>query len=283
MAAKFLGAHMPTGKGLDDAIREGKAIGCTAVQVFTSSPRQWKASVVTDEKAAAFKRALQETGITATISHDSYLINLSDSDDEKREKSIAGLTGEMERAGKYGIPLVVSHIGACRGQDLAVAQARACDGILRVLDQTPETVTLLMETTAGQGSSLNSSFDEIATILEVCKSPARLAVCLDTCHIFVAGYDIRTIDTFYSTFERFEKIVGFDKLRAVHCNDSKKAFGSRVDRHENLGEGFIGPIAFQTLVTDSRFDNIPIVVETPTEDDGHAKNVAKLRAWAGLS
>jgi deoxyribonuclease-4 len=274
---------MPTGKGLDDALREGKKIGCTAVQVFTSSPRQWKSSPVTRDKAELFKKASTETKIDALISHDSYLINLADEDPEKREKSIQGLTGEIERSAAYGIPLVVSHMGSRKGQDLTFAQTKVAEAALQILDSTPNSVTLLMETTAGQGSSLNSTFEEIATILEMCKNPDRLAVCLDTCHIFVAGYDIRTPEAFHATFQRFEELIGFSKLKAVHANDSKKDFGSHVDRHENIGEGFIGPVAFQTLVNDSRFDDIPIVVETPSEDDGHAKNVAKLRDWAGLN
>jgi deoxyribonuclease-4 len=270
---------MPTGKGLDDALREGKKIGCTAVQVFTSSPRQWKASPVTPLKATLFKRASEETGITKLISHDSYLINLADADPEQRTKSIAGLKGEIERAAAYGIPLVVSHMGACRGQDLQTAQAKVAEAALQILSETPDSVTLLMETTAGQGSALNSNFEELATILELCKNPERLAICLDTCHVFVAGYDIRTPETYVQTFERFDAVLGFSKLKAFHVNDSKKAFGTRVDRHENLGDGFIGPTAFQLLVNDPRFEEIPMVVETPTEDDGHAKNVAKLWSW----
>lgn len=280
MAATLIGAHMPNGGGgAAQAVRDGKAIGCTAVQVFTKSPRIWASPALTDEKIADFKVAVAETGLRALVSHDSYLINLAAPQPEGRERSIEALKAEMDRSGAYGIPFVVSHMGSHMGDGEDVGIGRVVEGARRVLGETHEDVTLLMETTAGQGTALNSKFEQLAAILDACGGPARLGVCLDTCHIFAAGYDIRTREAFEATFAQFDRLIGFASLKVVHCNDSKKSLGSRVDRHENLGEGEIGATAFKLLVTDPRFNEIPIVVETPIEDDGHRRNVEKLWKW----
>jgi len=281
MPARLIGAHMPTGKGLPFALKNGVEIGCTAVQVFTTSPQSWAAKPVTDEMAAAFRAAAQETGLGQhTVSHDSYLINLANEDEEKRQKAIEGLKGEMRRCGLYGIPFVVSHMGAHSGQGEEVGLARVAEATKEVLADTPESVTLLMETTAGQGSSLNHKFEHLAAIIEATGNPGRLAVCLDTCHIFAAGYDIRTAEGYEATFAEFDRLVGCDQIKVIHCNDSKKGLGTRVDRHEHLGEGEIGPVAFQCLVKDPRFEETMIVVETPEAETHHQINVARLWDWA---
>ena len=277
MPAQLLGAHMPTSGGLGNTVRNGKAIGCTAVQVFTSSPQQWKSKPVTDEAALDFKNACAETGISEIVSHDSYLINLCAPDPAKREQSIEGMKGEIERCAKYGIRYVVSHMGAHVGQGEDVGLNAVVESTKRVLDETPDTVTICMETTAGQGSALMAKFEQLAFVLEHTKGHPRLGICLDTCHIFVAGYDIRTKETFLSTFDEFQRVIGFDRLKVVHCNDSKKGLGSKVDRHANIGSGEIGLDAYRLLVTDSRFDHIPILLETPTENEGHEKDLATLK------
>ena len=277
MSAQLLGAHMPTSGGLGNSIRNGKAIGCTAVQVFTSSPQQWKSKPVTDEGADNFKAACLSTGITEVVSHDSYLINLCAPDLAKREQSIEGMKGEIDRCAKYGIRYVVSHMGSHVGQGDEVGLAAVAESTKRVLDETPDSVTICMETTAGQGTALMARFEQLAYILDALKGHPRLAICLDTCHIFVAGYDIRSEETFSATFKEFERVIGFDRLKVVHCNDSKKGLGSRVDRHANIGVGAIGIQAFQLLVNDARFTNIPILLETPTEDEGHEKDLATLK------
>lgn len=279
MGAKLLGAHMPAAGGLHKALIRGKEIGCTAVQVFTSSPQQWKAKEVTQEMVDAFKDAQRETGLSQVVSHDSYLINLSSADEEHRAKSINGLTNEMLRSARFGIPFVVSHIGARTGQPEEVALKKACEGIEQVLANTPDEVALLMETTAGQGSALNSKFEEIGAILNALKSPKRLAVCVDTCHIFVAGYDLRTAETYGKTFEAFDHIVGIEKIKAIHCNDSKKGLGSKVDRHAHIGEGEIGAEGFKLLVNDPRFENTPILLETPDAEEWHRKNLDTLKSY----
>lgn len=281
MPAQLIGAHMPTGKGLPLALKSGVGIGCTAVQVFTSSPQNWAAKPVTDEMADAFRAAAQESGLGRhTVSHDSYLINLANADEDKRRQAMEGLKGEMRRCDRYGIPFVVSHMGAHSGQGEEVGLARVAESAREVLADTPASVTLLMETTAGQGSSLNYRFEHLATVIEAAGDPARLAVCLDTCHIFAAGYDIRTAEAYEATFAEFDRLVGCDRIKVVHCNDSKKGLGTRVDRHEHLGEGEIGPVAFQCLVKDPRFEQTMIVVETPEADTHHAVNVARLWEWA---
>lgn len=269
---------MPSAGSLGNSIRNGKKIGCTAVQVFTSSPQQWKSKPVSDEAADDFEAACVTTGIRDVVSHDSYLINLCAPDSAKREQSIEGMKGEIERCAKYGIQLVVSHMGAHMGQGEEAGLAIVAESTKRVLDESPDSVTVCMETTAGQGSSLMSKFEQLAFMLEALKGHPRLAVCLDTCHIFVAGYDIRTPDSFEATFADFQRIVGFERLKVVHCNDSKKGFGSKVDRHNNIGAGEIGPEAFRLLVNDSRFERIPILLETPTENEGHEKDLATLKS-----
>jgi deoxyribonuclease-4 len=272
---------MPTAGALPNAVRNGKAIGCTAVQVFTSSPQMWKSKPPTEELAEKLKSALKETGIGKHIvSHDSYLINLAAPSDELREKSINGLKGEIERCSKLGIPYVVSHMGAHVGQGEDVGLAKVAEATKRILKDTADNVTLLMETTAGQGSCLFYKFEHLAWVIEKLKSPKRLAVCVDTCHIFCAGYDIRTKATYEKTMAEFDRLVGCSRIKAIHCNDSKMPFASRKDRHEHLGEGEIGPAAFKCLVRDKRFFDTPIIVETPEAETKHAENVAKLWKWA---
>lgn len=277
MAANLLGAHMPIKGGLGNALRQGKEIGCTAVQVFTSSPQQWYAKPLAPEAIADFKKAQEETGITSVVSHDSYLINLCAPSEEIVAKSFAGLKGEIQRCAAYGIPYVVSHMGATKGQEEDACFARVAEITLAILDDTPESVTLLMETTAGQGSSLNSRFEELARLIEQCGGHPRLGVCLDTCHIFAAGYDIRTAEGYTSTFDEFDRLIGIDRLKAIHCNDSKKGLGSRVDRHAHIGEGELGQEPFRLLVNDPRFANTPILLETPDAPEMHEVNLKRLR------
>ena len=273
----FLGAHLSTAKGLHQAVRDGHAMGAGAVQVFTSSPRQWKGGLADPAKAQALKDAWEEGGRPTLVSHDTYLVNLAHPEDDKREKSVACLTEELGRSGAYDIPFVVSHIAAALGQEPDVARRRAVEGIRRVLDDSPSEVTLLMETTAGQGSAMNRAFDEVAAFLHDLNGDERVGVCLDTCHVFAAGYDLRTPEAYGATMDRFDRLVGLDRLKVVHVNDSQKDLGSKVDRHANLGKGKIGLEAFRLLVNDPRFAEKPLILETPTEDDGHARDLETLR------
>lgn len=279
MPATLLGSHRPATGGIHNAVLDGKSVGCTAVQVFTSSPQMWKSKPVTDEMVALYRAALETTGITEVVSHDSYLINLCAPDEAKRQQSMEGMKGELERCAKYGIDRVVSHMGAHVGQGEEVGLAGVARSIAQVLDETPDSVTICMETTAGQGSSLMFKFEHLAYVIEALKGHPRLGVCLDTCHVFAAGYDIRTEEGFKHTFDEFDRIIGLDRLRVIHCNDSKKGLGTRVDRHEHIGQGEIGPTAFRCLVNDERLAHIPILLETAIEDNGHEKDLATLRSF----
>ncbi|MEA2552353.1 MAG: deoxyribonuclease [Fimbriimonadaceae bacterium] len=270
---------MPTSGGLGNALRKGKEIGCTAVQVFTSSPQTWKTGPITQEKVDDFKKAQQETGIMEVVTHDSYLINLCAPDPAMRQKSIEGLTNELLRSHLYGIHYVVSHMGSHVGQDLEVALRAVAEAAEQVLDNSPDDVMLLMETTAGQGSALNARFEELAILIELLDGHPRVGVCLDTCHVFVAGYDIRDEESFQRTFHEFNRLIGFDRLKAVHCNDSKRGLGSKVDRHEHIGKGELGPKTFEMLLNDPRFEKIPIMIETADPDEMHEVNLKVLRSY----
>ena len=278
MPAKLLGAHTPASGGVHKAIYRAKELGCTAVQVFTSSPQQWRSKPVTEEMASEFRKAVEETGIKSLVSHDSYLINLCALDPAKREQSIEGMKGEIERCALYGIPFVVSHMGAHMGQGEEVGLAGVAESLARVLQETPESVTICMETTAGQGSALMAKFEQLARVLDLLDWHERIGICLDTCHVFVAGYDIRTQETYEQTWSEFDRIIGLPRLKVIHCNDSKKGLGSRVDRHAHIGEGELGAEPFRLLVNDPRFENVPIVIETEVESEGHERDLATLRA-----
>lgn len=276
---------MPTGKGLWDAVRRGKEIGCTSVQVFTSSPRQWSSKPVTDEQVAALDKAVTESGIDrqALVSHDTYLINVAALDPAKRVQSEEALSRELGRCAQLGIPFVVSHMGAHGGEGVPAGLDKVVDSTKRILDAAPDGVTLLMETTAGQGSSLNARFDEIGEIFDRVGDRPNLGVCFDTCHVFAAGYDLRTPETFAATMDEFDRLVGLEKIKVFHVNDSQKGLGTRVDRHAHLGDGLIGPTAFWCLVHDPRFERVPMVVETPDADTMHEVNVKRLWDWAAMS
>lgn len=278
MAHRFLGAHFSTAKGLHQAVRDGHALGAGAIQVFTSSPRMWKGGPANPEKAMLLKKAYEDCGNPVMVSHDTYLVNLAHPEEETAEKSRLCLTEELQRSSAYGIPFVVSHIAATVGQDSDVARARAVANIRRVLADSPGDVMLLMETTAGQGSSMNRSFNELSQFLNDLDGDPRVGICLDTCHVFAAGYDIRTPETYQATFAEFDEKVGLDRLKVIHTNDSQKGLGSKVDRHANIGKGMIGIEAFRSLVNDPRMAEKPIILETPTEDDGHAKDLETLRS-----
>jgi deoxyribonuclease-4 len=269
---------MPIGKGLGHAVRNGHKIGCTTVQVFTNNPRQWAAKPIKEETVEDLAAAMQETGIDQVISHDTYLVNLCAPNPETQAKSIAALKEELCRCSQLGIPFAVSHMGAHMKLGEEVGLKIVAEKAKEVLADTPDDVTLLMETTAGQGSSLNWQFDHIAAILDQTGAPERLCVCLDTRHIYAAGYDISTEDGYTKTFDDFERLVGIDRIKVIHCNDSKKECGSRVDRHDHIGEGLMGITPFQMLVNDKRFEQTPIILETPSADDMHEVNLNKLKS-----
>jgi deoxyribonuclease-4 len=278
---RLIGAHMPTSGGIWNGLTGGKAIGCTAVQVFTGNPRQWQHPPMEHETADQFRAAWQETGIAFTCAHDSYLINLAAPDAEILEKSRRAFRRELDRAEMLGIPWVVTHMGAHLSSTPEEAVDLLCESMNLLLRETEGmSAGIALETTAGQGTCLGATFEQIARVIDGCAAHPRVGVCLDTCHIFVAGYDIRDEESYARTFDSFGSVIGFDKLKIIHANDAKKPLGSRVDRHEHIGDGEIGMPAFRRLVTDPRMLHAPVVVETPDAETMHAVNVDKLRRMA---
>lgn len=283
MPALRFGAHMPTAGGLFRAVIEGDAIGCETVQIFTASPRQWKAAPPSRETIHAFRRAVEKTGVHPLIAHDSYLINLAAKDDALLEKSRQAFLEEMTRAESLGLDFVVTHMGAHTGAGAEAGISRLCDSLNWLHRQIPDVrVRVALETTAGQGTTLGARFDEFPQIFANVEDSDRLRVCLDTCHIFVAGYDLATPEAVKVTLDHFDATVGLSRLCCIHANDALKALGSRVDRHAHIGLGSIGAAGFTALLTDPRLpDDLPIIVETPESETMHRVNVWRLRGLAG--
>ena len=278
----LLGAHMPTAGGLQNAIFGGKEIGCTAVQVFTASPRQWKSSPLKEDTRDAYRTACAECQIDTTVAHDSYLINLAAGPGEILDKSRAAFRDEMERAEELGIKYLVTHMGSHGGAGEDEGLVRLCQSIDALHDELPGyKVRVALETTAGQGTYLGATFEHFPRIFELVKEPERLVVCMDTCHVFSAGYDIRTPAGYEETMQQFERFVGMDKLKVVHANDSMKPYASRADRHAHIGEGEIGLTAFRCLVNDPRIAGLPVIIETPDSETMHAVNLKRLQELVG--
>jgi deoxyribonuclease-4 len=272
------GAHMMIAGGLHKAITSGQEVGCDVVQIFTKSPQQWQARPLTQEECVAFQDAQQSAGIPCVAAHDTYLINPAGADLQVLARSRSAMVDELERARLLGIPSLVMHLGARGTEPEDEALARLVESVRLALEQTPDDgPTLLLEITAGQGTCLGHRFEHIAHVLAALDFPSRLAVCLDTCHIFAAGYDLRTADAYAATMAEFDRIIGLHRVRLVHANDSKRELGSRVDRHAAIGRGEIGEEGFRLLVNDPRID-APIVLETPKEGDMDRVNLAVLRS-----
>lgn len=276
----ILGAHRATVGGRHNAFTSAKSIGCRAIQIFTSSPRQWAAQPVTDEDAERWFAAWRKSRIPHVVAHDSYLINLASPEEGLREKSAAAFLEELRRCDRLGIPYLVTHPGAHVGAGEEDGLLTFADRLRRLYDEHDDLrATTLLETTAGQGTSLGWRFEQLAELLARIGLPERTGICFDTCHAFAAGYDLRSDEGCAATLDALDRVVGLDRLKVIHLNDSKGALGSRVDRHEQIGEGEIGQRAFQLLVTDRRLQDIPMVVETP-DLDLHGRNLRRLRALA---
>jgi deoxyribonuclease IV len=275
------GAHMSISGGVSKSFARGEIATCEAMQIFSKSERQWAAKPIPPEEAAAFKAEQARTGIGPIIVHDSYLINMAAPADELWEKSIAAFADELERCNLLGIPYIVTHPGAHTGSGEETGLAREAVALNRLFEQGVGGNTMvLIEATAGQGSALGHRFEHIARLFELVRYPERMGVCIDTCHIFAAGYDIRDEASYTATFAEFDRIVGIQHIKAFHLNDSQKDLGSRVDRHAHIGEGFIGREGFRLLVNDPRFKDLPKIIETPKEDDmaDDVRNLALLRS-----
>jgi len=273
----LLGAHMSIAGGVYNALVSGKELGCTTIQIFTKNANQWKAKELSTEEIERFKQLQKETQISPVVAHDSYLINIASKDKELLEKSRQSLLFELTRTERLGIPCLVMHPGS---------NPNEADGIKRIADslnwihsQSPKySARICLETTAGQGNTLGHRFDQIAGIIDLLGDKSRVGVCYDTAHTFAAGYDIRTRKAYQATSKEFDKIIGLKKLKVIHLNDSKKDFGTRVDRHEHIGKGFIGLDAFRMLLNDPRFEKVPKILETPKEGDMDENNLEVLRS-----
>ena len=267
-----LGAHMSAAGGLFKAFARGDEAGCDSMLVFTKSNRQWNAKPITDKDVAQYRKAAENyPHIHPVAVHASYLINIASPDDELWEKSYQALKDEVERAAAFDIPLITFHPGSFVSSDAESGMARIAKGLKRLLQETAESApntTVCVETMAGQGTNLGHSFEQLATILNEVGEHDRLGVCFDTCHVFAAGYDIRTPETYAETMAAFDNTIGLDKIKCFHFNDSKHELGSNKDRHEHIGEGFIGKSGFANFVNDPRWADHPAHLETPvTEED----------------
>lgn len=276
----LLGAHESVAGGLHLAFTRIESVGGEALQIFTRNQRQWHPAELTADEIKLFRLAHEKSGWMPVASHGSYLVNLATDKDDLLEKSVNNLVLELKRCAQLGIPYVVLHPGTHGGAGIATGLKRFTRGLDRVLAQGAGKVQVLVETTAGQGTGLGSNFSELAYILDNSKFPELLGVCVDTCHIFAAGYELRTTDGYQATIAGLESSVGLDKIRFFHLNDSKKELGSRIDRHEHIGKGAIGRDGFKNLLNDSRFVGLPMTLETPKSDslDEDRENLQVLRS-----
>lgn len=267
--APLIGAHMSIGGGVALSIDRALSVGATAMQIFVKNNMQWFApGPFTEAEARSFLEHPRRGELRSVFAHSGYLINLAAANPDFAEKSRRALKEELVRADQLALPFLVLHPGAHMGEGGEAGLAKIVAGLDEVFAALPAVKTrVALETTAGQGTSLGHTFEELAWIFARCKSPKRLCVCADTAHLFAAGYDISTEAGARETFARFDRVLGLDRLAAVHCNDSKAALGSRVDRHEALGKGKIGLAPFRFLMRDPRFAAIPKVLETPKGKD----------------
>ncbi|MCI0407240.1 MAG: deoxyribonuclease IV [Acidobacteria bacterium] len=277
----LLGAHMSIAGGIDLAPIRGKEIGCQTIQLFTKSSNQWRARPLLPDEIERYQANLRAAEIAPAVAHDSYLINLASTDPELHRKSMAAFLEELERAEALGIPYLVTHPGAHMGAGDESGLRQVVNSLRELLKQTKGyRVQVVIETTAGQGTSLGYRFEQIAALLDQIGLPERTGVCLDTCHVFAAGYDIRTPEGYANVLGAFDTVVGISHLRVIHLNDSKKELGCRVDRHEHIGKGAIGLEAFRCVLTDPRLRGVPMILETPKDDDfvvADRRNLATLR------
>jgi deoxyribonuclease-4 len=269
----ILGAHQSIAGGYYKAVELAHKLKCDCVQLFTKNNNQWRAKELTDDDVKLFRGKLKELGVKHPLGHTSYLINLASPDPALWKKSLDSFVMEMVRADRLGLPYLVTHPGAhtTSSEDTGLA------AIVRALDETHRQTRgiktkCLLETTAGQGSCIGCRFEQLATILDAVQNPDRLGICVDTCHIFAAGYPISAENDYLATMKALDKTVGLKLVRAIHLNDSLKPLGSRVDRHAHIGRGLIGKAAFRFIVNDPKFQKVPMYLETPKGEE-NGKNL----------
>lgn len=280
---KYIGAHVSASGGVENAIKNAKEIGATAFALFTKNQRQWIAPELTPSQISLFRDMMAEAGYNAAqiLPHDSYLINLGHPDSDGLEKSRNSFFEEMRRCELLGLDRLNFHPGShLKRIDEEGSLQRIAESINMALDRS-KGVTAVLENTAGQGSNLGYKFEHLAYIIDRVEDKSRVGVCLDTCHTFAAGYDLRTKEALDATFAEFDRVIGFGYLRGMHLNDAMRPLGSRIDRHSPLGDGEIGWECFRYIASDSRFDNVPLILETPDEARW-AEEIAKLKEFAAL-
>lgn len=278
-----LGAHMSISGGHPNAIDRALATGMDALQIFTKNQRQWRAAPIDPASAEKFREGWAASGLHQVVAHDSYLINLASPDDALWEKSRAALADELARCDQLGVPGLVSHPGAHVGAGPDAGIARIAEAINRIHDELPDgRALLLLETTAGQGTVLGRTFEELAAIVDKVEAKERVGVCFDTCHTFAAGYELRDEAGYAATMAAFDEILGLDRLKAFHLNDSQKGLGNKVDRHAPIGEGELGLLPFSFILNDPRFAGLPGIIETPKKEDGDGEDARNLGALRGL-
>lgn len=274
----LLGAHISISGGLEKAFERAESIGCTVMQIFTKSNRQWHAKKIDGKEANLFCAADKNSTIAITITHATYLINIGSPDHETRTKSINGLIDELERCDVLEIPYLVLHPGSFTSSSIETCLSNIVESLDTVFTQTNTKATILLEIMAGQGSTTCYTFEQLAYILKNNSHKKRLGICFDTCHAFAAGYDFRTHATYEAMWQSFDAIIGLEFLKAIHLNDSKKELGSKVDRHEEIGQGQLGLEAFRLIMNDQRLFDVPKVLETPYDDlSDYAKNMEILK------
>lgn len=265
-----LGAHMSIAGGVYNAVLAGKQATCDAIQIFTKQSNQWRAKPLAEEEVKRFLEEQKSTGVKVACAHDSYLINLATPDDALYEKSMDSFIIELERCDILKIPYLVMHPGSHVGSGEEAGLKRIAEAFNRIFNRLPDSrAVVCLETTAGQGTNLGHKFEHLARIVEMVEDKSRMAVCIDTCHIFAAGYPIQDAKDYKATMKDFDRIVGLKRLKVIHLNDSKKPFGSRKDRHEHIGNGELGLEPFRNILNDRRLAKIPKILETPKSEDLH--------------
>ncbi|MFO1021307.1 MAG: deoxyribonuclease IV [Planctomycetales bacterium] len=280
----ILGSHLSIAGGYYKSVESAASLSMDCVQLFTKNNNQWRAKPITQEEIRTFRDSLERTGIHHPVAHDSYLINLASPAEELWNKSIDAFAHELERAEMLGLIGVVMHPGSHVTSTPEEGIARIIAGLDEVHRRTPGVKTLtLLETTAGQGSNLGYRFEQLQAILDGAADPERFGVCVDTCHIFAAGYPLQTAAEYAATFEEFDRLIGVERIKAFHLNDSMKGLGSRVDRHAHIGRGELGLEPFRHLLNDPRFFEVPMYLETAKgEEDGEQLDAINLRTLKSL-
>ena len=274
-----LGAHLSIAGGLPRAVDRAVASTCEALQIFTKSAGQWRARPLPDDEVVLFRRRVGETGIHPVVAHNSYLINIAADAPALRRQSLNALREELDRADRLGLDALVMHPGSFTTGTEARGLALIADGLRGLLRDRPAGAMILLEHTAGQGTNLGHRFEHLASIIEQLEGSDRVGVCLDTCHLLTAGYDLCSRDGYRRTFEAFDRTVGLGRIRLFHLNDSKKPCGSRVDRHEHIGKGCLGLEPFRMLLNDPRFASLPMLLETPKLETPESRRRSDVDPW----